>query len=50
LVLWGYVDADYVGDLDTRQSTTSYVYTLGLTAVSWASFPQKIVTLSIAEA
>ena len=34
LVLRGYVDADFEGDLDTRQITTSYVYTLGSTTVS----------------
>ncbi|GFS37316.1 hypothetical protein Acr_00g0051350 [Actinidia rufa] len=41
----GYVDADFVGDYDTKRITTCYIYTLGSTAVSWVSRLQKIVTL-----
>ena len=33
-ILTGYVDADLVGNVDIRRSTTRYVYTLGGTAVS----------------
>jgi hypothetical protein len=48
--LTGYVDSDLAGDVDTRKSTTGYVYTLGGTAVSWVSRLQKIVALSNTEA
>lgn len=30
----GYVDSDYIGDLDKRKSITSYVFTLARRAVS----------------
>ena len=46
LKLQGYVDAD---DIDSRKSTTGFVFTLGGTAISWASNLQKIVTLSTTE-
>jgi hypothetical protein len=50
LKLQGYVDADLAGDVDSRKSTTGFVYTLGGTAVCWASKLQKIVALSTTEA
>ena len=50
LKLQGYVDADFAGDIDSRKSTTRFVFTLGGTAISWASNLQKIVTLSTTEA
>ena len=31
----GYVDSDYAGDFDKRQSTTGYVFTLLQAPVSW---------------
>ena len=48
--LQGYVDANFVGDIDSRKSTTRFFFTLGGTAISWASNLQKIVTLSTTEA
>uniref|UniRef100_A0A2N9EY29 CCHC-type domain-containing protein n=1 Tax=Fagus sylvatica TaxID=28930 RepID=A0A2N9EY29_FAGSY len=48
--LTGYVDSDLAGDVNTKKSTTGYVYTLGGTAVSWVSRLQKIVALSTTEA
>ena len=48
--LQGYVDADFAGDIDTKKSTTRFVFTLGGTAISWASNLQKIVILSTTEA
>ncbi|RVW88928.1 Retrovirus-related Pol polyprotein from transposon TNT 1-94 [Vitis vinifera] len=50
LKLQGYVDADFAGDIDSRKSTTGFVFTLGGTAISWASNLQKIVTLSTTKA
>ncbi|KAG6733210.1 hypothetical protein I3842_01G215700 [Carya illinoinensis] len=50
LEVQGYVDADLAGDIDSRKSTTGFVYTLGGTAVSWGSNLQKTVSLSTTEA
>ena len=50
LKLQGYVDADFAGDINSRKSTTGFFFTLGGTAISWASNLQKIVTLSTTEA
>ena len=33
----GYSDADWVGDLDDRKSTSGYVFQIGGGAVSWRS-------------
>ena len=44
--LQGYVDVDFAGDIDSRKSTTGFVFSLGGIAISWASNLQKIVTLS----
>ena len=40
----------FISDIDSRKSTTGFVFTLGGTAISWASNLQKIVTLSTIEA
>ena len=45
----GYVDADFASEVDLRRSTTSYVFTVGTTAVSWISQVQRIVALSTTE-
>ncbi|RVW52842.1 Retrovirus-related Pol polyprotein from transposon TNT 1-94 [Vitis vinifera] len=45
LKLQGYVDADFVGDIDSRKSTTRFVFTLGGIAISWASNLQKLSML-----
>ena len=34
LKLQGYVDADFAGDIDSRKSTTRFVFTLGGIAIS----------------
>ena len=34
LKLQGYVDTDFAGDIDSRKSTTVFVFTLGGTAIS----------------
>lgn len=50
LILEGYSAADYAGDIETRRSTTGYVFELEGGPVTWASQRQKLVTLSITEA
>jgi len=44
------VDASYVGNLDTRRSTTGYDFFLYGVPVSWRSILQSITALSIIEA
>jgi hypothetical protein len=48
--LLGHCDADWAGDVDTRRSTTGYVFTLSGGAVSWASRRQQTIALSTTEA
>lgn len=48
--LAGFCDADYAGDLDSRMSTTGYVFMLGSSVVSWCSKRQPTVSLSTTEA
>ena len=50
LKLQGFVDADLVGDIDSKKSTIGFVFTLGGTAISWVSNLQKIVALSTTKA
>ena len=45
----GYVDADYVSDLDDRRSTIGYVFTLGGGPICWKSMIQSLVALSTTE-
>jgi len=48
--LVGYSDADWAGDIDSRRSTTGYLFTIGGVPVSWKSKRQATVALSTAEA
>ena len=50
IMLEGFADADMAGDVNTRKSTTGYVYTFAGAAVSWVSKLQKVVALSTTEA
>ena len=47
--LSGFVDFDLTGAVDTRRSTTGYVFTIGGTAVSFISRLQKVNALSTIE-
>ncbi len=46
----GYYDADYTGDLDSRKSTTGFVFLMFGGAVSWSSRLQPTVAVSTVEA
>ena len=48
--LQGYVDADWAGDADGRQSTTGFIFTVNGGPVAWASKRQSTVATSAAEA
>ena len=48
--LVGYSDADWAGDLDSRRSTTGYLFMIGGVPISWKSKRQATVALSTAEA
>eukprot|EP00253_Pinus_taeda_P014898 PITA_14898 len=46
----GFVDVDWVGDMDQRRSTNGYVFNLFGSAISWMSNKQSVVALSTTEA
>ena len=48
--LVGYIDANFVGNIDIRKFLTGYVFTLFGTAISWKSMLQSVVALSTTEA
>jgi hypothetical protein len=47
--LWGWVDADFAADNDTRRSHTGYVMMMKGGPIGWKSAKQKSVSLSTAE-
>ena len=47
--LWGWEDADFAADLDTRRSHTGYVIMMNGGPINWKSVKQKSVSLSTAE-
>ena len=49
-VLHGYTDADYAGEIDSRRSTTGYVFFLAGGPITWKCQLQKTVALSTSEA
>jgi len=49
-VLWGWVDADWAGDTDTRRSHMGYILMMNGGPISWKSPRQDNVSLSTSEA
>jgi len=50
LTLHAYTDADWVGSVDDRKSTSDGAFFMGFKLVSWFSKKQSSIALSIAEA
>lgn len=50
LELLGFCDSDFAGDVNTRRSTSGFLFQLSSGPVSWCSQRPKIVTLSTTEA
>jgi hypothetical protein len=48
-LLWGWVDADWAGDTDTRRSHTGFVLAFNGGPISWKSRRQDSVALSTSE-
>ena len=49
-ILTGNCDSDWAGDVDTRRSTTAYIFRVNGAPVSWSSKLQQTVALSSVEA
>src|SRR6266481_8367950 len=49
ITLMGWADTDFAGCLDTRQSTSGFVFSLGSGAISWSSKRQATVSTSTCE-
>jgi len=50
LELTGFSDADWAGDINTRRSTSGYVFQLGKFTITWSSRKQATVAKSSTEA
>ena len=50
LVVIGYSDSDFVGCVDSRKSTSGYIFKLAYGAVSWRSAKQTLTVTSTTEA
>ena len=48
--LFGFSDADWAGDIDSRHSTTRNLFIMSGAAISWLSRKQLVVALSTTEA
>lgn len=49
-IIKGFSDSDFVSDMDTRRSTTGYIFKLSNGPVTWNSQRQSVVSLSTTEA
>ena len=49
-IVEGYIDSDYSGNTNNRNSTLGYVFTYGNDAISWRSKLQECTTMSTTEA
>ena len=49
-IIFGYADADFASDLDSRKSTTGWIFMYNGGAISWRSHQQSITALSTSEA
>ena len=49
IIVHGFVDAEWAGDLGHRRSTSGYVFNLFGGAISWMSKRQDVVALSTTE-
>ena len=45
----GFTDSDWAGSTDDRRSTSSYIFYLGKSTISWCSRKQNIVSFSSTE-
>ena len=45
LHVYGYTDADWVGSVSDRQSTSSFMFSFGSAAITWSSKKQPTVAL-----
>ena len=45
-ILYGFSDSDWAGDLDTRRSTSGYVFKIGDATINWCSKRQQTVARS----
>ncbi|XP_071699518.1 secreted RxLR effector protein 161-like [Rutidosis leptorrhynchoides] len=50
VLLNGFVDADWMGDPNDRDSTSGYYFNMGSAVISWCSKKQEVVALSSTEA
>jgi hypothetical protein len=48
--LVGFCDVDWVGEVDSRQSTKCYTFLLGSGAINWSSKHQPTIAMSSMEA